>query len=435
MPITIPFVVHGGGAVPRKNGGQSHPLCLKSPQSLHFRISPPTVMGAPKMMSRFPPTCARGGRRKVLLPKAGKSHFSGAPHRVNKLQHLEKQPGIFEKLIHIGKYHIGKYHIGKETLHEGEEKDALRTKLTNKQSVNHYAESIKADYNRLKKELANGKEKYIKGRYQEYLFDCIQNNDHSNLIIADVIYEKEKKILCVGEGNLSFSTLLQRKLRQSQVVATSQESPNVLLKSCGGIFSKNLKMLESCGGIYVPEVHVEKIGEHFPHNTFDVIIFNFPFVLPSDEFIQTKWNLQREKLHSDRNIFLKYYKKAEYFLLNRIFYWLFKNGSFLLKESGFLHLRVNDRYLTCDFANTFSLSLVEKVDFSSSYFVYKSLGYVPSMMNACGNSSKGPPGWTKNVMFTPRGKVFRSFKMGHTSTLVFQKGGGVEAKVAVDSGG
>ncbi|GAB65264.1 hypothetical protein PCYB_052820, partial [Plasmodium cynomolgi strain B] len=331
---------------------------------------------------------------------------------------------------------MGKYHIGKEELNEGEEKDSLRTKLMSKQNLNKYTEHIKGDYNKLKKELENGKETYIKGRYQEYLFDCIQNNDYSDLIIADVIYEKEKKVLCVGEGNLSFSTLLQRNLRPCQVVATSMESPDVLLRNCGGIFSKNLKILESCGGIYVPEVDVEKIGEHFLHKTFDVIIFNFPFVLPTDDFIQTKWNIQKEKLHSDRNIFLKYYKKSEYFLLNRILYWLFKNCSLLLKESGFLHLRVNDKYLTCDFTNTFSLSLVEKVDFSASYFIYKSLRYVPSMMNnAYGSSSKGPPSWTKNVMFTPRGKVFRSFKMGHTSTLVFQKGGSDGSDGGDGSGG
>ncbi|ANQ06819.1 Uncharacterized protein PCOAH_00011770 [Plasmodium coatneyi] len=376
------------------------------------------------MMSRFSPTCISRGNRKVLLPKVGKSHFTGVSHKIHQ---QEKQSGMFEKLIHIGKYHI-----------EKEEKDGLHTKLVSRQILNKYIESIKADYNRLKKELAIGKENYIKGKYQEYLFDCIQNNDYSDLIIADVIYEKEKKILCVGEGNLSFSTLLQRELRPCQVVATSMESPNVLLKNCGSIFSKNLKILESCGGIYVPEVDVEKIGEHFLHNTFDVIIFNFPFVLPSDDFIQTKWNIQREKLHSDRNIFLKYYKKAEYLLLNRILYWLFKNGSLLLKESGFLHLRLNDKYLTCDFSNTFSLSLVEKIDFSSSYFIYKSLRYVPSMMNnsSCGSSSsKGPPSWTKNVMFTPKGKVFRSFKMGHTCTLVFQKGASNQTDVNDASGG
>ncbi|EUD66957.1 hypothetical protein C922_02541 [Plasmodium inui San Antonio 1] len=369
------------------------------------------------MMSRFSPTCARGARRKVLPHKVGKSHFT---EMIHKLHQLEKQPGIFEKLIHIGKYHIGK-----EQLNEGEEKkDTLRTELMSRENLNKYIERIKADYDRLKKELANGKEDYIKGRYQEYLMECIKNNDYSDLLIADVIYEKEKKVLCVGEGNLSFSTLLQRKLCPCQVVATSMESPDVLLRNCGSIFSKNLKILESCGGIYVPGVDVEKIGDHFLHNTFDVIIFNFPFVLPSDDFIQTNWNIQKEKLHSDRNIFLKYYKKSEYLLLNRILYWLFKNGSLLLKESGFLHLRINDKYLTCDFSNTFSLSLLEKVDFSASYFVYKSLRYVPSMMNACGSSSEGPPSWKKNVMFTPRGKVFRSFKMGHTSTLVFQKGGG-----------
>ncbi|KJP89113.1 hypothetical protein AK88_01199 [Plasmodium fragile] len=371
------------------------------------------------MMSRFSPQYARRGKRKLLLlPKVGKSHFTGVAHKIHQ---LEKQLSIFEKLIHIGKYHIGK----EEELKEGEEKDGLllRTKLMSKQNLNKYKECIKADYNRLKKELENEKENYIKGRYQEYLFDCVQKNNYSDLIIADVVYEKEKKILCVGEGNLSFSTLLQRELRPCQVVATSMESPNVLLRNCGSIFSKNLKILESCGGIYVPEIDVEKIGEHFLHNTFDVIIFNFPFVLPPDDFIQTKWNIQKEKLHSDRNIFLKYYKKSEYLLLNRLFYWLFKNASLLLKDNGFLHLRVNDKYLTCDFSNTFSLSLVEKVDFSASYFIYKSLRYVPSMMNACGSSSKGPPSWTKNVMFTPRGKVFRSFKMGHTSTLVFQKGG------------
>ncbi|GAW79770.1 hypothetical protein, conserved [Plasmodium gonderi] len=360
--------------------------------------------------------CAGRGTCKPVL-KGSRFHFSLMTNRICEMQ---KDRGIFEKLVQVGKYNVEK--------NGDDEKDCINGSAMNKENFKKYSEYIKKDYDMLKKKLRDAKENYFKGSYEEHLFDCIQNNDYKDLIIADVIYEKEKNVLCIGEGNLSFSTLIQKNLSSCKVVATSMENEKTLKKNFGNVFSKNLKILESHGGIYVPEINVETIYEQFPENTFDVIIFNFPFVLPSNDFIQSKWKIQIDKLMDDKTSYMKYYKKSEYFLLNKLFYWLFKNSSILLKHNGFLHVRVNDKYLTCDFSNTFSLSLVQKIDFSNSYMVYKSLRYIPSMMYNSSSfrndssSSSSNSNSKKNVMFTSHGKIFKTFKMAHTSTLIFQKG-------------
>ncbi|KAI4840059.1 hypothetical protein MKS88_001416 [Plasmodium brasilianum] len=322
--------------------------------------------------------------------------------------------------------------------------------------VKKYSEWLSRDYDKLRKKLKEEKREELIppscSSYERYLYNCVKNNDYKDLIIADVIYENKKKVLCIGEGNLSFSTLLQRNLQQCKVVATSMEDPIKLETNYGKNFKKNLKILESFGGIYLPNINVETVDKHFLKNTFDIIVFNFPFVLVTDEFIQTKWGYKMGKdinkdinkdmykdinkdinkdmykdmhkdMHSkmDSNNYIKYYKKAEYYLLDKMFYYLFKNSSILLKDKGFLHLRVNDKYLTCRFLNEHSLSFIQRVNFYNSYNIYKSLKYIPSMYNSSFSNDNNNTKKKKNIVFTSNGKIFKSFSMKHTSTLVFQK--------------
>ncbi|CRG98945.1 conserved Plasmodium protein, unknown function [Plasmodium relictum] len=334
--------------------------------------------------------------KKCRLINFLKSYFVNFNSSCYKLNEIKKECGSFEKLLFLGNYEVEKY--------------------MNKELIEKYRECIKNDYNKLRNILY---EKECINDYEKYLYDCIKNNDYKDLIIGDVIYENKKKILCIGEANLSFSALLQKNLNLCNIVATSMEDESKLTKSYGNIFTKNLKILENYGGIYVSNINVETIDRHFLKNTFDIIVFNFPFVLPTKELIEKKWNI---KLNKEDDNYIKYYKKAEYFLLNKLFYYLFKNSSTLLKEKGYLHLRINDKYLTCKFPNDFSLSFIRKVDFYNSYIIYKLLKYIPSIYDSSFiNSNINNLKKNKNVIFTPNGKIFKSFKMKHTSTLIFQK--------------
>ncbi|CRG93181.1 conserved Plasmodium protein, unknown function [Plasmodium gallinaceum] len=334
-------------------------------------------------------------KKKCRLINIFKLHFANF-NSSYKLSEIKKEYGAFEKLLFLGNYEVEKY--------------------MNKELIKKYKECIKNDYNKLKNMLY---EKECKSVYEKYLYDCVRNNDYEDLIIGDVIYENKKKILCIGEANLSFSALLQKNLNICSVVATSMEDKLKLIKNYGNIFTKNLKVLEQCGGIYISNINVETIDKHFLKNTFDIIVFNFPFVLPTKELIEKKWKV---KLDKEDNNYIKYYKKAEYFLFNKLFYYLFKNSSILLKEKGYLHLRINDKYLTCKFPNDFSMSFVQKIDFYNSFMIYKLLKYVPSIYDSSfTNSNINNLKKNKNVIYTPNGKIFKSFKMKHTSTLIFQK--------------
>ncbi|SOV11420.1 conserved Plasmodium protein, unknown function [Plasmodium sp. gorilla clade G2] len=390
-------------------------------------------------------------RKKYGFNKLRKIYFHSTNEYYNNLNDIKKEKGIFEKLVCIGNYNVENFCLDRELYEK-------------------YRECIKNDYEKIRKKLKEKKENeynlYSKdiehneinncnnniNIYESYLYDMIQNNDYKDILISDVIYENGKNILCIGEANLSFSLLLQKNLNSCKVVSTSMEDESMLIKKFGKkYFSKNLKLLENSGGIYIPNINVENLSSHFLKNTFDIIIFNFPFVLPTKECIEKKWNikLEREEICTDHlkkkknnsnnnndndnnknnknndNVYIKYYKKTEYFLLNKLIYHLFKCASHLLKNKGFLHIRLNDKYLTCSFPKNMSLSFLEKIDFSNSYIIYKSLKYTPSLFDCsflnC-EDKKNKKKTKNNVIFTSSGKkIFKSFKMKHTSTLIFQK--------------
>ncbi|KYO02116.1 hypothetical protein PRSY57_0412600 [Plasmodium reichenowi] len=381
----------------------------------------------------------------------------------NNLNDIKKEKGIFEKLLCVGNYNVDNFCFDKELYEKYREcikndYEKIRIKLKERKE-NEYNNIDSKNLEHNESNICNNNNNNNINVYESYLYNIIQNNDYKDILISDVIYENGKNILCIGEANLSFSLLLQKNLNLCKVVSTSREDESVLIKKFGKkYFSKNLKLLESSGGIYIPNMNVENLSNQFLKNTFDIIIFNFPFVLPTKECIEKKWNikLEGEEIYSDNlknetnidnnnknkinnnnnnnsnnnnsnsnnNVYIKYYKKTEYFLLNKLIYHLFKCTSHLLKKEGFLHIRLNDKYLTCSFPKNMSLLFLQKIDFSNSYIIYKSLKYVPSLFDCTFlNYEDKKKEKTKNsVIFTSSGKkIFKSFKMKHTSTLIFQK--------------
>ncbi|SCM05732.1 conserved Plasmodium protein, unknown function [Plasmodium chabaudi adami] len=339
-----------------------------------------------------------------LKPRS--NHFNSENCQINGKQ---KEMSIFKKLILIGG---GEWTEDKETEIKEKKKYSLE-----KDCVKKWNTFLEENYEKIKTEL-NKKERQVKNMYEEYLYECVKNYNYNDLLIADIIYKNNQKILCIGEGNLSFSALLQKKLLNCNVVASSMEHEDLLEQNYGQLFIKNKKILETNGGIYIQNINVETVDKHFLKNMFDIIIFNFPFTLPSKEFVEQKWNKQLASQNEEKkNSYIKYYKKAEYYLMNKLIYYLFKNSYILLKEDGYLHLRINDKYLTCSFPNDFNMHFQQKIDFYDSYFIYKNMKYVPSMYNYNFFNNKGKT----NVMFTSHGKIFKGFKMEYTSTLVFKK--------------
>ncbi|SBT32301.1 conserved Plasmodium protein, unknown function [Plasmodium ovale wallikeri] len=342
-----------------------------------------------------------------------------------KLSEIKKEPGIFEKLFLLGGYDVGGQTDATDFVAAPVSTTGMQMNSNDVKSelLKNY-EHVIEHYDGLRQKLVQRGEP-PEGSYEKYVYDCVLKKPCKDLLIADVIYENKKNILCIGEGNLSFSALLQRNLPLCKVVATSMENETLLAKIYGKVFTKYLKMLEANGGIYIPNVNVETVDTQFLKNIFDVVIFNFPFVLPEEEFVRGKWKLQgnvKKGNKSDKDEYVKYYRKAEYLLLNKLIYQLFKSSSTLLRDQGYLHLRMNDKYITCHFPKEFNLSFVQRFDFYNAYStIYKPMRYIPSMYNSSFFHPKKVG--KKNVVFTSNGRVFKSFKMEHTSTLVFKKGG------------
>ncbi|VWU48507.1 conserved protein, unknown function [Hepatocystis sp. ex Piliocolobus tephrosceles] len=378
------------------------------------------------------------------------------------LNNIKKERTIFEKLLHIGNY-INKY-VTDDTnnisdnesnnIHSGSDNEVVKSYshnpdkliygsvVMNKDVLKKYSQYIENDYEELKRKVkkeinkingeCNSSDEYSKNsnKYNSYLYDCIIKNEYNDLLIADVIYENKKKILCLGEANLSFSALLQKKLPLCEIVGTSLEDKKILIQTYGNIFNKNLKKLESCGGIYIPNVDVETLDKQLASTVFDVIIFNFPFVLPTEEFIREKWKgcldgVDNKSNNNGNNNYIKFYRKAEYYLTNKLLYHLFKCSSTLLKNNGYLHIRITDKYLTCNFKNSFNLKFLQKINFYNAYPIYESQKYIPAMYNTAitntdiaQNNKKTKK---KIIMYTSKGITYKKFKMKNTSTLVFQK--------------
>ncbi|XP_022936899.1 uncharacterized protein At4g26485 isoform X2 [Cucurbita moschata] len=124
-------------------------------------------------------------------------------------------------------------------------------------------------------------------------------------------YSSSHDILLVGEGNFSFSACLASAFgTATNVVATSLDSEETLLRKYGSDIKTTLEELKELGCSVMHGVDVMTMSQHplLCHTLFDRIVFNFPhagFQYSRDKSSKLHQNLVRRFLRNAKELFVE----------------------------------------------------------------------------------------------------------------------------------
>lgn len=99
---------------------------------------------------------------------------------------------------------------------------------------------------------------------------------------------QDKKVLVVGDGDLSFSLSLCEHGRCQQVLATTWDNSTRLFKSFNNS-KDNVENIIKNGGLVDYGIDATKLPQYYDKNSFDIVVWNFPHV-------PGKANIRRNRL-------------------------------------------------------------------------------------------------------------------------------------------